>query len=166
MQRPTTAEGRIPERFSKIRRQGDLAPWILPCVVFGALWSMLIAGLSPHWATNPQYSFGWFVPVICAYLFLMRWRTRPSAEVAKAAKGRWVFWIAAFALPPTWLVEQANPDWRLLNWLLASEIVALSLCTSTSWVAGPGSGTLRSVFASSWCRSRGWLPLRISSFKA
>jgi exosortase len=97
--------------------------------VFGALWSMLIADLFPHWAANPQYSFGWFVPVICAYLFLICWRTRPPVELAKGTVGRWVFWMAGFALPPTWLVEQANPDWRLLSWLLASEIVALSLCT-------------------------------------
>jgi exosortase len=30
--------------------------------------------------------------------------------------------------PPTWLIAQANPDWRLIAWLLAFEIVALSLC--------------------------------------
>src|SRR5271165_1121402 len=101
---------------------------IVPILVFGALWSTLIAPLSQHWAVNPQYSFGWFVPAICAYLFLIRWRTRPPAEVAHSGVARWVFWIAGFALLPTWLVEQANPDWRLISWLLAFEIVALCLC--------------------------------------
>ena len=34
---------------------------IVPILVFGALWSTLIAPLSQHWAVDPQYSFGWFV---------------------------------------------------------------------------------------------------------
>ena len=47
--------------------------------------------------------------------------------IRAAGVARWVFWTAGFALLPTWLVEQANPDWRLISWLLAFEIVALSL---------------------------------------
>jgi exosortase len=111
-----------------IRKQQKLLQRILPLVLFGALWYLLIKQLSVHWAVNPQYSFGWFVPVISAYLFLIRWRTRPPVEFAHWAVARWVFWTAGFALLPTWLVEQPNPDWRLISWLLAFEIVALSLC--------------------------------------
>jgi exosortase len=101
---------------------------ILPLVLFGALWCLLIKHLSVHWAVNPQYSFGWFVPIMSAYLFLIRWRTRPPVEFAHSAVARWVFWTAGFALLPTWVVEQPNPDWRLVSWLLAFEVVALSLC--------------------------------------
>jgi exosortase len=111
-----------------IRNQQKLLQRILPLVLFGALWYLLIKHLSVHWAVNPQYSFGWFVPVISGYLFLIRWRTRPPVEFADSAVARWVFWTAGFALLPTWLVEQPNPDWRLISWLLAFEIVALSLC--------------------------------------
>src|SRR5205823_5525377 len=70
---------------------------------------------------------------ISAYLFLVRWRTRPAAELSQAAVARWTYWIAAFALLPTWLVLQPNPDWRLLGWLLALEIVLLSLCAIYFW---------------------------------
>ena len=49
-------------------------------------------------------------------------------DLAHSAVARWVFWTSGFALLPTWLIEQANPDWRLISWLLASEIVLLSLC--------------------------------------
>lgn len=111
-----------------IGKQQRLLQRILPLVLFGALWYLLIKHLSVHWAVNPQYSFGWFVPVISAYLFLIRWRTRPPAEFASSAVAKWFFWIAGFALLPTWLIEQANPDWRLISWLLTFEIVALSLC--------------------------------------
>ena len=43
---------------------------ILPFVVFGALWYLLIKHLSVYWAVDAQYSFGWFGPVICAFYSL------------------------------------------------------------------------------------------------
>ena len=111
-----------------IGKQQKLLQRILPLVLFGTLWYLLIKHLSVRWAVNPQYSFGWFVPVISAYLFLIRWRSRPAVEFAHSAVAKWVFCTAGFALLPTWLVEQPNPDWRLISWLLAFEIVTLSLC--------------------------------------
>ena len=111
-----------------IGKQQRLLQRILPLVLFGTLWYLLIKHLSVRWAVNPQYSFGWFVPVISAYLFLIRWRSRPAVEFAHSAVAKWVFCTAGFALLPTWLVEQPNPDWRLISWLLAFEIVTLSLC--------------------------------------
>jgi exosortase len=103
-------------------------PSILPLIVFGVLWFLLIKDLSLYWATDPQYSFGWFGPLLCAYLFLTRWLSRPPAEPASWPGARWVFWIAALAFLPTWLVEQPNPDWRGLSWVLALEVVILTLC--------------------------------------
>ena len=100
---------------------------------------MLIANLSQYWAVEPEYSFGWFVPVLCAYLFLMRWRSRPAAEIPSPRGARWIFWVAGLALLPTWVIAQPNPDWRLISWLLALETVALSLCATyliggTTWL--------------------------------
>ena len=107
---------------------GRVSARILPLVVFGALWFLLIKHLSLYWITDPQCSYGWFGPVICVYLFFIRWITRPSTEPAISRRVEWVFWIACLAFLPTWLVEQPNPDWRLLTWLLTLEIVILSLC--------------------------------------
>src|SRR5271165_1409581 len=113
---------------------------ILPLVVFSALWYMLIQHLSAHWAADPQYSFGWFGPIICAYLFFVRWTDRPAPKPANAPAAKWFFWIAGFAFLPAWLIEQANPDWRLISWLLNLEVVILSLCAiyflgGKSWLA-------------------------------
>jgi exosortase len=113
---------------SKIRLNRNFTQQIIPVAVFGALWLVLVADLSQHWATNPEYSFGWFVPVLCPYLFLVRWRTRPPAELARSIVAKRIFWTAGIALLPTWLIAQPNPDWRLISWLLAVEVVALSLC--------------------------------------
>ena len=56
-----------------------------------------------------------------------RWLSRPLAEPATSLAVKWVFWITAAAFLPTWLVEQPNPDWRGLSWVLALEIVLLTL---------------------------------------
>jgi exosortase len=113
--------------LSKAGHRRPLLERTLPFVVFGVLWCMLIAHLLQHWISNAQYNFGWLVPAACVYLFAMRWRTRPPTQAAQSAIASWVFWVAGFGLLPTWLIAQANPDWRLIGWLLAIEIVALSL---------------------------------------
>jgi hypothetical protein len=103
-------------------------PRIFPFVVFGGLWWLLLTHLSLYWATNPEYSFGWFGPLLCAYLLFVRWFSRPLTGSTSSGRAKWIFIFSGFALGPTWLVEQAAPDWRLISWLLAAEVVVLSLC--------------------------------------
>jgi exosortase len=106
---------------SNLQRVAPLA------IAFGALWYLLLAHLAQYWIVEPEYSFGWLVPVLGAYLFWLNWRNRPEPGKAKSQIPRWIFCIAAFALLPTWLVAQANPDWRLTSWLLAGEVISISL---------------------------------------
>jgi hypothetical protein len=70
------------------------------------------------WTGNLRLSF------LCSLDDLTSNRTGP----ASSRGAEWVFWIAGFALLPTWLVEQPNPDWRVVSWLLGLEVVILSLC--------------------------------------
>ena len=100
---------------------------MVPVMVFAALWYLLIVELSGYWATLPEYSFGWFVPVCSAYLFLIRWKSRPPVDIPRSLAARWIFWVAGFAVLPTWVIGQASPDWRLIGWGLTTDIVALSL---------------------------------------
>jgi exosortase len=109
-------------------KSGKMRAWIVTVVVFGALWFMLIECLGQHWAVEPEYSFGWLAPILGGYLFWLRWRGRPMNTVPKAGAVRLVFCLTALAILPTWLIGQANPDWRVVCWLLASETVLLSLC--------------------------------------
>jgi exosortase len=129
MQSATTGEVQDSKTPAASIKRRNLLQMTLAIVVFAMPWWMLIAYLSQHWSVDPQYSFGWLVPVICAYLFMVRWRTRPPAEPAPSAVPRWVFWSAGFSLLPTWLVAQTNPDWRLLGWILAVGVVSVTLCT-------------------------------------
>ena len=102
--------------------------WPLIVAMFGLLWWELIAQLKPEWWLNPQYAYGLIVPVLLVYLLWKRWQTR-SMPVVPGARTLATFTIvlAAALFFPIRLVAEANPDWRLLSWLLAFVVVAISL---------------------------------------
>src|SRR6266851_7126390 len=90
----------------------------LAMLIFGALWVLLVKHLAVHWSVNPQYSFGWLVPVLCAFMLYRRWATRPSVEPAsrrlgigetpisrcRASPAAWIAVAVALTFFPTWLV--------------------------------------------------------------
>lgn len=102
-----------------------VAPWI------GAagLWVWLFVHLHVEWTLNPQYNYGWSVPFLAFLLFYLRWQRRPPPELrvrnGGAIKLSMTFGLAV--LLPIRIVEEANPDWRLLSWLLAFLVVDFSL---------------------------------------
>lgn len=50
------------------------ARWVLLLLAFVYLWFRLIDNLRVEWTTNPTYSYGWIVPVLCIGLLLRRWQ--------------------------------------------------------------------------------------------
>ncbi len=88
--------------------------------------------LAVEWSVNPQYSYGWTVPFLALYLFFRRWTTRPASRPPSIGSGaRLAAMIAGAGLllaqgPLRWL-QEANPDWRPLGWLVAGDFVALAL---------------------------------------
>ncbi len=105
-----------------------IAPLLLP----GALWLWLFFHLHYEWALNPQYQYGWAVPFLGAFMFYQRWQDRPSRVETSASDS---FMLASaillLLLLPVRLVEEANPDWRLLSWTFALIVVAFSLLAVT-----------------------------------
>jgi exosortase len=130
-----TFSERISSEMPKFRDQ--LLPWILP----GILWSWLFFHLSAEWTLNPQYNYGWSAPFLALLLFYFRWQQRPAPEAAprrrsSAIAGGWVLLALLF---PLRVIEEANPDWRLLSWVLALVVIAISLLSlarvgGMSWV--------------------------------
>jgi exosortase len=98
-----------------------------PVAVFAIVWLEVISRLRFEWSINPQYGYGWAVPILAAYIFWRRWQSAPPAEAPKAG-GLWGALIvaAALALVPVRLIQEANPDWRLLSWTMAFCAVAVS----------------------------------------
>lgn len=95
----------------------------------------LIAHLRIEWAVNPQYGYGWAVPFLCLVL-LCRDRSCGLAQRITPQPGRMTKVILSsilgigFLYAATRLLEEANPDWRLVSWLLALEVCGITLLTS------------------------------------
>ena len=105
-------------------------PWPLILVALATLflWLEVIHQLGGEWSLNPQYGYGWTVPFLAAWLFYQRWPRRPGAVAPKfAGLTIALALVAAAALFPARLVAVANPDWRLLDWIMALAVVAISL---------------------------------------
>jgi exosortase len=126
--------------------------WLPPVVTLAGLtlaWSVALWMLWPEWEVSPQYEYGKVVPFLSGYLFLLRWRSRPplrayhrertyvSPSVSDYVRRRQaplpVPWssvlaaafgvIAGLAL----FLHEANPEWRLLGWLVTLAATSLSL---------------------------------------
>ena len=99
------------------------------------LWFVLINDLRVEWTVNPQYSYGWAVPFLCAFLLWQRVQKAEGRE--QKAEIHFSFQLSKFQLfalalcallyAPTRLIEEANPGWRLVSWALSIEVVGLTL---------------------------------------
>ena len=69
-----------------ITLQSQLKAWLLPGLILGYLWFVLINHLRIKWEVNPQYSYGWAVPFLCAYLIYLR--RQESGVRSQESRGR------------------------------------------------------------------------------
>jgi exosortase len=107
----------------------------LGAVLLLILWAGLINQLRVEWSINPQYNYGWGVPLLGLYLLVKRWPDRPDPEAPRTGPGL----LAAGAgllllLLPIRLFQEANPDWRLVSWAYAAVVVSLTLLGL--WLSG------------------------------
>jgi len=100
----------------------------LPVAVFGLVWIALISQLRLEWSINPQYSYGWTVPFLAAYIYWRRYQNAPSpvSPGVRILPGLLIVLIATFLIPVR-LVQEANPDWRLLSWAMAVSAALITL---------------------------------------
>ena len=89
------------------------ALWPLAAAL-AAIWWMTIRMLWTSWEIDPQYSYGFLVPILCVALFLQRWRDRPAPAPAPSLVPH-----ALLVLPPIFFLVgiqiffEANPEWRI-----------------------------------------------------
>src|SRR5262245_13876427 len=111
------------------RRFAPTADGWMAVGVLGFIWLLLLARLRVDWSVNPQYGYGWIVPVLALALTWRRWRLRPAPNAAPTCR---LVAIAACGLLLLWLplrmVEEANPEWRLVLWVHALVAVMFTLC--------------------------------------
>jgi exosortase len=110
-------------------------PWLSWALLLGCGF-IVLGPLSPTWTINPNYSFGWWIPVVCLVLFAERWPLRPRSNGAPSSRiwlvpqlALWGVLFLAFRL-----AAEADPDWRPGLWVLLTLYVAILL--TWLWLAG------------------------------
>jgi len=102
---------------------------VLCCLVL-AIWQMRY-----DWTYDETYYYGWTVLPLSLYLFSLRWRDRPAPAPYTGKVLLRLAWAALSGLLVlTWLVREANPDWRLIGVLLAG--IAVAAAALSLWEAG------------------------------
>ncbi|HUB67114.1 MAG TPA: exosortase/archaeosortase family protein [Candidatus Methylacidiphilales bacterium] len=111
-----------PETISSGQSPGMLRPgppWMSWLLLIGA-GIFAFRPISVTWDTNANYSYGWWIPAVCAFLFFERWPARPSREPADLGVGLAplaILWgIIFFTFR---LAAESDPDWRPGLWVLA-----------------------------------------------
>ena len=102
-------------------------------------WALLVCwSLRDQWAANPQYAYGYLVPLLAAFAAWRRWKTRPQPETS-AGWALPLLAASALLLLPAWVIAQPNSAWRLVPWMLALSFAGgslgfLGLLGGRSWV--------------------------------
>src|SRR5438105_10133695 len=115
----SSTEARTLDTPPPVARRKFPWPLALTALAFLFLWLEVIDQLQSEWSLNPQYGYGWTVPFLAAYIFSQRWRCRPAPTTPRFP-GLTISLgvLAAVLLFPVRLVAVANPDWRLLRWMM------------------------------------------------
>jgi exosortase len=93
------------------------------------LWGGVIMHLRAEWSYNPQYNYGWMVPLFALFFFWRRWPTRPAPAPPRfRASVRAAIVVSVLAMLLLQFVGVSNPDWRLLSWSLALGAILISFC--------------------------------------
>jgi exosortase len=110
------------------RRAAPLAIDRWATAIVGLFWLELTWRLQMEWSVNPQYNYGWAVPFLAAFLLWRRWTNAPAPGRPDAKWVGVVVMIAgAFVVVPVRLIQEANPDWRLMSWTMAVATVLITL---------------------------------------
>jgi exosortase len=100
--------------------------WLSALVLVVGAWGLAIRQLALEWTINPQYQYGWIVPLLALILWQRAWKNRPAADrpiLGAAWPG--LFLLAALAVPVR-IVQEANPDWRLLDLYFVAQAITVT----------------------------------------
>ncbi len=100
---------------------------VLALCVLAGLWLLVFNQLRLEWTINPLYAYGWAIPVLALYLFWERWQGRPEPASAGNLVPLVIAGACFAALLPIRLVQEANPDWILISWMMNSLAVVVTI---------------------------------------
>lgn len=106
--------------------------WLLITLAVTGTWGWLLYHTHYHWGSESYYNFGWFVPLLAAYLFYRRGAAFSFQRQAPAKHPAWAGSLSFLALVLCVflffrLFNEANPFWRLPLWSQGILILILNL---------------------------------------
>lgn len=107
--------------------------WVPTAGLVALFWLLIFNQQRLEWTVNAVYSYGWAVPFLALFLFWERWQRRP--QVLGRSAPALVLGIAAILLLaylPVRVIQEANPDWVKINWMMAGLCAGISLVALAS----------------------------------
>jgi exosortase len=103
------------------------AAWWTSLALLGVAWLLIFNQQRLEWSVNPTYAYGWAVPFLAGYLFYERWRTRPTTTGTTSLLWLLIPAVLMLVYLPVRVVQEANPDWVKINWIMTGLVIGLSL---------------------------------------
>ena len=95
-----------------------ISGWSLLLLALAACWLLFFNAVRGEWELNPQYNYGYVVPLLGLALFWRRWPGRPPSSFPGHPVAPAILAASLLLLfLPLSLVLEANPEWRLLYWV-------------------------------------------------
>jgi exosortase len=90
-------------------------------------WYLAIRQMSLEWDINPEYAYGWIVPLLTLLLAWRAWGKRPAEGRRQVPTWAPLLVLAiALAAIPARVIQEANPDWRLFDYYFTLQAIALT----------------------------------------
>ncbi|MCU0792434.1 MAG: exosortase/archaeosortase family protein [Opitutaceae bacterium] len=136
-----------------------LSGWLWPCLAL-ALWLPVWLGWSEWWASRPEQTHGWLVPVFALWLGRDRWRDAPAPAMGNG--GAWRMLLVSTGLAgalATWtaglVLLTPNAFWPTAQWLAgvgaaAGWLFAAAGAGGTRWAAHFAGAALFPLCAAAW----------------
>lgn len=108
----------------------ERTPGWIAILAAGCAWVVVILMLHGDWESDPQYGYGWIVPLLVVGLALKRWKDRPlpaREPYREALFSTWAALLSALALAFLIPVSEADPGWRPVGLFAAISLVVLTL---------------------------------------
>lgn len=125
---PNSPQSAAPESANASSRAAISLPDWAPFVAIALIWLPALMRFSVEWSLNPQYYYGWSVPLLAAYLIYDRWPSRPAPVPVSRILIPAVF-IVLFAFPqlPLRIIGEANTDWRMVSWIMGATALGITI---------------------------------------
>lgn len=108
----------------------------LSLAAIAAAWLWTWFHLAIEWRLNPQYEYGFAVPLLAVMLLLSRFAGLAGSSAPAPSEQRYglvLCWLSLLPLLAGELIRQADPFWRLSGWLLHAGATLLTFGVMLAW---------------------------------